>query len=178
MSFLNPTATAVLRAAARPAATPALSKLPLASRPLTILRPMTPSAALLAKSTPTRSPAAALQTRPASTSSAAATAAAEHPTVLDWNTFFQMRKTRRRIQVLFSLAGAAACGTGGSAALASGAAESLVGLVPLDPFFTMGLMAFASAGLGWLMGPTLGAGVYNMWHHKARPNMDAVCSAP
>lgn len=176
MSFLNPTATAVLRAAARPAATPALSKLPLASRPLTILRPMTPSAALLAKPTPTRS-AAALQTRPASTSAAAA-AAAEHPTVLDWNTFFQMRKTRRRIQVLFSLAGAAACGTGGSAALASGAAESLVGLVPLDPFFTMGLMAFASAGLGWLMGPTLGAGVYNMWHHKARPNMDAVCSAP
>lgn len=169
MSLLNPTAAAVLRAAARPAASPALCKLPVFSRPLSTLRPMTPSAALLAKPSPARSPAL-LQTRPAST-----TAAAEHPTVLDWNTFFQMRKTRRRIQVLFSLAGAAACGTGGSAALASGAAESLIGLVPLDPFFTMGLMAFASAGLGWLMGPTVGAGVYNMWHHKAKPNMDAVC---
>ncbi|CAI4216116.1 unnamed protein product [Parascedosporium putredinis] len=104
-------------------------------------------------------------------STAQAAVGAEAPAQLDWNTFFQLRKTRRRIQVLFSIAGAATCGTAGSWMLATGIAEPLLSLIPLDPFITMGLMAFSSATLGWLLGPSLGAGVFNMWHRRIKPQM-------
>ena len=72
------------------------------------------------------------------------------------------------------MGGGAAGGTAGSWLLASGAAEPLVGLIPLDPFFTMGLMAMASATLGWLLGPIVGSGVFNAWHRKVKPQMVAV----
>lgn len=159
MSLLTPTATAALRSAARPAVN---KSLPLAARPLTTLRPFAP-----------------VNARLASTSSAAAAAAkeADVPT-LDWNTYFQLRKTRRRIQVLFSVGGGAAGGTAGSWMLASGAAEPLVGLIPLDPFFTMGLMGMASATMGWLLGPIVGSGLFNAWHRKVRPQMVAVRGRP
>lgn len=122
---------------------------------------------------PALSPLSALKS-PTHTRLASGTAA-PRPT-LDWDTYFQLRKTRRRIQVLFSVGGGAAGGTAGSSLLASGAAEPLVGLIPLDPFFTMGLMAFASATLGWLLGPIVGSGVFNAWHRTIRPQMVAVCS--
>jgi import inner membrane translocase subunit TIM23 len=78
--------------------------------------------------------------------------------------------------VLFSIAGAATCGTAGSWVLAAGLAEPLLGLIPLDPFITMGLMAFSSATLGWLLGPSLGSGVFNLWHRSIRPQMASVRS--
>ena len=160
MSLLTPTATAALRAAARPCLAPSLRHLPTASRPLTtLLRPVAPRA---------------LASPPARARRASTAAAEPQTPTLDWDTYFQLRKTRRRIQVLFSVGGGAAGGTAGSYLLASGAAEPLVGLIPLDPFFTMGLMAFASATLGWLLGPIVGSGVFNMWHRKIRPQMAAV----
>ena len=152
MSLRTPTAAAVLRAAARPSHT-----LP-AARPLTILRPSTTK----------------LASQQVRLNSTAAAASANDAPKLNWDTYFQLRKTRRRIQVLFSIGGGAAGGTAGSALLASGAAEPLVGLIPLDPFFTMGLMAFASATLGWLLGPIVGSAVFNAWHRKVKPQMVAV----
>src|SRR5690606_11621014 len=76
--------------------------------------------------------------------------------------------------VLFSIAGAASCGTAGSWVLAAGMAEPLLALIPLDPFLTTGLMAFSSATLGWLLGPIVGAGVFNMWHRRVKPQMASV----
>ncbi|MBE3049198.1 hypothetical protein IMZ48_43215, partial [Candidatus Bathyarchaeota archaeon] len=113
-------------------------------------------------------------TRLASTSTSTSTSTTDKPRTLDWDTYFQLRKTRRYIQVLFSVGGGAAGGAGGTSILASGAAEHLVGMVPLDPFFTMGLMAFASAALGWLLGPIVGSGVFNAWHQRIKPQMVAV----
>ena len=121
------------------------------------------------------------QARFASTSSTATSTSATSPNTtepsdqtLTWNQFFTLRKTRRRIQVIFSLLGAVGCGAAGSFTLATGLAEPLVTLIPLDPFITMGLMAFASALLGWLLGPSLGGGVFYMWHRRIRPQMTAV----
>ena len=50
-------------------------------------------------------------------------------------------------------------------------AEPLVKLIPLDPFLTLGLMAFACAALGWLAGPSVGGALYYMGNRKLKPQM-------
>ncbi|ROV96536.1 hypothetical protein VMCG_07809 [Cytospora schulzeri] len=79
---------------------------------------------------------------------------------LDWNTFFKLRKTRRRWQVAFSAIMSLGCGTGGAVVLSTGAADVLTGQIPLDPVLTLGLMTIGFAGLGWVVGPSLGNAVF------------------
>lgn len=40
--------------------------------------------------------------------------------------------------------------------------------IPLDPFISMGLICFGGAGLGWLLGPILGTGMFNLRIGKDR----------
>ena len=127
-----------------------------------------------------------VQKRPASTSTAqqdaiAAAAAsasqtAAHPelAVLDWNTFFKLRKTRRRWQLGFSVASCLSGGTAGAVFLGSGAADPVVTQIPLDPFLTLGLMTFGFAALGWLAGPSMGSFVFNMLNRKYIAQMTVV----
>ncbi|KAF9873829.1 hypothetical protein CkaCkLH20_08563 [Colletotrichum karsti] len=95
-----------------------------------------------------------------------AAAAAQKPSApqqgdrLDWNTFFALRKSRRRWQLGFSLVGFAGSFVGGAGVLTTGVADSLVTQVPLDPFITLGLMTFSLGALGWLMGPSVGSLVF------------------
>lgn len=90
---------------------------------------------------------------------------------LDWNTFFQLRKTRRRIQMVFSGVGGVVGGMAGGVFLGSGVVEPLLGQVPLDPFVTLGLMTFGFAGLGWLVGPSVGNAVFYAWKRPFRQQM-------
>ncbi|KAK1757901.1 mitochondrial import protein Pam17-domain-containing protein [Echria macrotheca] len=103
----------------------------------------------------------------------AARQAAAHPeqALLDWNTFFQLRKTRRRLQQAFSVAGALGGGVGGALFLSTGAAEAVVGKIPLDPFVTLGLMTFSFSALGWLVGPVLGTVVFNVFKSRFKSQM-------
>lgn len=100
---------------------------------------------------------------------AAQTNPAEPP--LDWNTFFKLRKTRRRWQLAFSVISSLAGGTGGALVLSTGAAEALVSQVPLDPMITLGLMTFGSAAMGWLVGPALGSQVFYALNRKYKKQM-------
>jgi len=104
---------------------------------------------------------------------AAAAQVAAHPesATLNWNNFFQLRKTRRRLQQVFSVTGALGGGAGGFAVLSSGALESVVGKIPLDPFVTMGLMTFSFSALGWLVGPVLGTVVFNLFKRQYKEQM-------
>ncbi|EFQ36338.1 uncharacterized protein GLRG_11483 [Colletotrichum graminicola M1.001] len=79
---------------------------------------------------------------------------------LDWETFFQLRKSRRRWQLGFSVISGLGAFVGGAAILATGVADPLVTQVPLDPFITMGLMTMAFGTLGWLVGPSIGSFVF------------------
>ncbi|KAM7186755.1 Mitochondrial import protein Pam17 domain containing protein [Naviculisporaceae sp. PSN 640] len=103
----------------------------------------------------------------------AAAQAAAHPeqASLDWNTFFKLRKTRRRWQLAFSFV--SALGTSATAAtlLTSGVADSLVAQVPLDPFIALGLMVFGFTGLGWLVGPSIGSTVFNLFNKSTKAQM-------
>lgn len=94
-----------------------------------------------------------------------------HEPPLDWNTFFQLRKTRRRWQLFFSAVGSLTGGTTGAMVLSTGAAEALVSQVPLDPMITLGLMTFGSAALGWLAGPALGSQVFYALNRKYQKQM-------
>ncbi|KAL2147709.1 hypothetical protein VTI28DRAFT_7061 [Corynascus sepedonium] len=104
---------------------------------------------------------------------AAKAAAAAHPeqVVLDWNTFFQLRKARRRWQSGFSVVGSLAAGSAGAVVLSSGAADAVVGQIPLDPLITLGLMTMSCAALGWLIGPILGTAVFNTLKSKYKGPM-------
>lgn len=95
---------------------------------------------------------------------------------LDWNTFFQLRKTRRRWQVAFSAIMSTTCGTGGAVLLSTGAADALTGQVPLDPVLTLGLMTIGFAGLGWVVGPSLGNAVFYLLKRKFKAPMTVVSS--
>jgi import inner membrane translocase subunit TIM23 len=60
----------------------------------------------------------------------------------------------------------------GAQVLTSSDMDALVSQIPLDPFMTLGLITFACGGVGWLMGPILGAGIFNVRNRKFRVQMD------
>lgn len=62
----------------------------------------------------------------------------------------------------------------GAQALAVSDMDSLVGQVPLDPFITLGLITFSCGGVGWLLGPIVGTGIFNTMNRKYIPDMAAV----
>lgn len=146
------------------------------TRPLSTSPKPAPSSTLAprrhASSTITRTRSDAQTDADAATAAAAAQVAA-HPdqALLDWNTFFQLRKTRRRLQQVFSVVGALGGGIGGATFLSTGAAESLVGKLPLDPFVALGLMTFSFSALGWLVGPVMGTAVFNIFKRKYKEQM-------
>ncbi|KAL6693988.1 mitochondrial import protein Pam17 domain-containing protein [Trichoderma pleuroticola] len=90
---------------------------------------------------------------------------------LDWNSFFKLRLRRRRIQLLFSVVTGLIGGAAGTIFLAEGFAEPLIAQIPLDPFFTLGIMTMACAGLGWLIGPTLGNQVFYIINRRFKTQM-------
>ncbi|KAK0657059.1 mitochondrial import protein Pam17-domain-containing protein [Cercophora newfieldiana] len=176
---------ALFRAAACPYSTSTAGLLSLAPKPIQQSRQPLPTTPVQFRityaqpTTPRRHASSTARSRTdAETDATAAEAAAAaqvaaHPesATLDWNTFFQLRKTRRRLQQVFSGAGAIGGGTAGFAVLSSGALETVVGKIPLDPFVTMGLMTFSFAALGWLVGPVLGTVVFNLFKRKYKEQM-------
>ena len=55
--------------------------------------------------------------------------------------------------------------------LSTGLAEPLVSQVPLDPFVTLGLMTVACAGMGWLVGPSVGNQVFYLMNRRYKTQM-------
>ncbi|KAK3192374.1 TIM23 complex component [Lecanicillium sp. MT-2017a] len=107
----------------------------------------------------------------ADASTAAGKCAAHSSAALDWNSFFQLRVKRRRIQLVFSVTTGLLGGAGGAILLSTGMAEPLVMQVPLDPFVTLGLMTMACAGMGWLVGPSMGNQVFYLMNRRYKSQM-------
>ncbi len=64
----------------------------------------------------------------------------------------------------------------GAQVLAVSDMDKIASQVPLDPFITLGLITFSCGGLGWLMGPFVGTGIFNTLNRKYIPEMDIVCA--
>ncbi|KAJ4417687.1 TIM23 complex component [Gnomoniopsis sp. IMI 355080] len=107
----------------------------------------------------------------AARAAAKATASDPNSPPLDWNTFFQLRKTRRRWQVAFSLVMSLASGTGAAIILSTGVADSVTSEVPLDPVLTLGLVTLGFIALGWLVGPSLGNALFYLVKSKYKAPM-------
>ncbi|KAL2883285.1 TIM23 complex component [Colletotrichum sp. CLE4] len=90
---------------------------------------------------------------------------------LDWETFFQLRKSRRRWQLGFSVISGLGSFVGGAGILATGIADPLVTQIPLDPFITMGLMTMGFGALGWLIGPSVGSLVFYTLNKRWKTQM-------
>ncbi|KAI1395975.1 Pam17-domain-containing protein [Hypoxylon fuscum] len=97
--------------------------------------------------------------RNASTTAAAAASEPSTPT-LDWNTFFTLRKTRRRFQIGSSILTMVIGGTAGAVLLVNVDMDWLLTKVPMDPFFALGIITLSFSGLGWLAGPSLGSALF------------------
>jgi import inner membrane translocase subunit TIM23 len=151
--------------------TPCKAAVPKQQSPSTVVRKVSTSRALARPVASDHDADAAAAAQVASQSARADAANPAHEPPLDWNTFFRLRKTRRRWQLLFSVASSLAAGTGGALVLTTGAADALVSQVPLDPMITLGLMVFASAALGWLAGPSLGSQVFYAINRRYKNQM-------
>ncbi|PHH82510.1 hypothetical protein CDD82_5764 [Ophiocordyceps australis] len=62
-------------------------------------------------------------------------------------------------------------GAAGTMVLNMGVAEQLTSRVPLDPFFTLGLVTLACIGLGWLVGPSIGSQFFYLLNRKYKSQM-------
>jgi mitochondrial import inner membrane translocase subunit TIM23 len=105
---------------------------------------------------------------PTSDQHAAPSASTTPPTDnhLNWNTFFKLRKSRRRYQLGGSVCTSLFGMVGGAQSLAHSDMDWIVGQIPLDPFITLGLITFSCGGVGWLLGPVLGTGIFNTLNRK------------
>lgn len=92
---------------------------------------------------------------------------------LDWNTFFRLRKTRRRFQLASSVVTTLAGGAAGALLLVNQDLEWLVNNIPMDPFFSLGLLTLAFSGLGWLAGPVLGSALFHLFRRGVKQPMAA-----
>ncbi|RYP42907.1 hypothetical protein DL770_011949 [Monosporascus sp. CRB-9-2] len=118
--------------------------------------------------TTTASPAS-----PSPKSSTNTTANTNTTPALDWNTFFRLRKTRRRFQLASSVVTTLAGGAVGALLLVNQDLEWLVNNIPMDPFFSLGLLTLAFSGLGWLAGPVLGSALFYLFRRGVKQPMAA-----
>ncbi|KAI0203887.1 Pam17-domain-containing protein [Astrocystis sublimbata] len=97
--------------------------------------------------------------RSASTTASATSTPSTTPK-LDWNSFFQLRKTRRRFQLASSIVTMVVGGTGGALLLVNVNMDWLLSKAPIDPIFALGIITLSFAGLGWLAGPSVGSAIF------------------
>jgi import inner membrane translocase subunit TIM23 len=116
----------------------------------------------------TASPIASEPSHTATASTATSAPTQPSPSNLDWNTFFKLRKSRRRYSlstsVLTSFVAFAGCGF--SISVSPAVADVVAKTIPTDPFISMGIATFAATLFGWLIGPFFGNAIWRALHRS------------
>ncbi|KAL0254730.1 TIM23 complex component [Diplodia seriata] len=100
-------------------------------------------------------------------SSSAPTSSANAADTLTWNRFLALRKTRRRLSLLCSIAAAIASTAVGLNVLLANDIDSLgAQTLGLDPIIVMGLGTVACGCVGWLLGPAIGDGLFRIAYRR------------
>jgi hypothetical protein len=83
---------------------------------------------------------------------------------LTWNRFLQLRKVRRRISLVASIACAMTAFVGGVSYISStpDIEAKISPVLGLDPLITMGILTFACGAGGWLIGPFIGGAMFSL----------------
>ncbi|MCJ1368676.1 TIM23 complex component [Acarospora aff. strigata] len=86
---------------------------------------------------------------------------------LDWNRFLQLRKVRRRYNLVASIGSSIGTTMLGVSVISQQDMETLGGqMFGLDPFVVLGLTTAGFGALGWLAGPFVGSAAFNMFNRK------------
>ena len=93
---------------------------------------------------------------------------------LNWQQYFNLRRSRRRYNLSSSILSAGASTYLGVFFLQTNALDFLATTFGLDPFISMGLTVTAAGGAGWLLGPILGSAVFRLVNGKVFIEMAAV----
>ncbi|KAJ0422180.1 mitochondrial import protein Pam17-domain-containing protein [Aspergillus carlsbadensis] len=100
-------------------------------------------------------------------SNSASPSAREEAAKLDWNSFFQLRASRRRYTLASSIASASASTMIGVQVLSSQNLENLgAQVMGLDPFVVLGMATAACGAVGWLVGPFLGNAIWGLVNRR------------
>lgn len=116
---------------------------------------------------PPRQPsiATALAIRHASSAPSASPSPGED--TLTWNRFFDLRKKRRYLNLVASLATAFTSVVVLAPVVAQQDLDSWAAQISgIDPIMVLGLSGVIIAGAGWLCGPSLGSGAFSMWARR------------
>lgn len=132
-----------------------------------------PSRASMAANPPPSTPPAPLftpslcKTRNASTTSSSDSKS----DVLDWNTFFDLRTSRRRYALTSSILTSIGSTSAAIAAFSEipDLANSVQAIIPTDPFISMGIATFGATFFGWLIGPAFGNTIWRLLHRSRLP---------
>ncbi|KAN0066989.1 Mitochondrial import protein Pam17 domain containing protein [Elaphomyces granulatus] len=88
-------------------------------------------------------------------------------TILDWNTFFKLRASRRRYSLVSSILTSMASTAAGIQVLSTQDLEALGSQVMgLDPFVVLGLATAVCGAAGWLVGPFLGNAFWGLSYRR------------
>ncbi|KAI9755030.1 MAG: hypothetical protein M4579_004433 [Chaenotheca gracillima] len=91
---------------------------------------------------------------------------------LDWNTFFKLRKSRRRYNLIASVVTSAGTVVGGLFVLAQQDLDPMsVSIFGLDPMLLFGLTIAGFGTIGWLVGPFLGNAMFRMLNKRFNHQM-------
>ncbi|KAF2141742.1 uncharacterized protein K452DRAFT_308810 [Aplosporella prunicola CBS 121167] len=91
---------------------------------------------------------------------------------LTWNRFLGLRKTRRRIGLVASVASAVAATAAGANIMMAYDLDTVgAATLGMDSIFVMGLGVVASGGVGWLAGPAVGDAVFKVLYRRLGPQI-------
>ena len=120
------------------------------------------------------SPSSVITTRSAATQAeqhaqaqSSASSSASSSVLLDWNTFFNLRASRRRYTLLSSILASVGTTSVGITILATQNLETIgAQLMGLDPIVVMVLGTASCGAVGWLAWPFLGNSIWRLIHRK------------
>ncbi|CAZ79417.1 unnamed protein product [Tuber melanosporum] len=91
-----------------------------------------------------------------------ATSSSQSNEKLGWDTFLQLRKQRRRYNLVSSLFTSALGTTAGVGYLANKEIDPTQMIMGMDPIILFGLATVSCGALGWLAGPVLGSSAFSV----------------
>ncbi|KAL8851840.1 MAG: hypothetical protein Q9221_003266 [Calogaya cf. arnoldii] len=128
-----------------------------------------PSASSHAASNPASVPAASSISPPSHHETSPSSTPNNPPTELTWNTYLTLRRLRRRYSLIASLLSSTTTTSLGFITIDvyfDYLASLIAGAFSVDPLFPMAAGLLGAGGVGWLLGPFVGEGVFKMVYRK------------
>ncbi|POY76726.1 hypothetical protein BMF94_0318 [Rhodotorula taiwanensis] len=116
-------------------------------------------------------PASNASSTAAATADAAAAAAAAKQ--LDWPTYLSLRRSQRLYGLVASIPTTAIGFTAGAGYFATLEADPTDLIFGVEPVFVYGAATVGCVALGWLVGPTIGGGLWRLTHRRVGKAMEA-----